>query len=164
LRVPVVEHAALVAVGVGDAFELSQSYGLRLEWDPFVKAQSLLDGATIAAKGVRTLTHSRHGLRMVSEYIAFRRPESVAMKMVEGPRIFRLFSGSWHFKTIDATLTEVVFKYHFMCQPPWLNWLMHPPVRWVLGRDIRRRLQAFKTAAETPGMIDRLHAEIAARG
>jgi hypothetical protein len=98
--VPIVDHSAIVAVAIDDAFGLSQSYGLRLEWDPFVKSQRLLNGATVAGKGVQTLTLSRHGLRMVSEY---------------------------------------------------------------LGREIRRRLLAFQRAAETPGMIDRLRAEIAAR-
>jgi hypothetical protein len=32
-----------------------------------------------------------------------------------------------------------------------------------LGAEIRKRLLAFKKAAETPGMIDRLHLELAGR-
>jgi hypothetical protein len=154
----------IVAVDINDAFDLSQSYGLRLEWDPFVKAQRLLHGAVVAGKGVQTLTRSRHGLRMISEYLTFRRPESVAMKMVEGPIIFRLFSGAWQFKRLDEAKTKVVFKYHFECRPAWLHGIMHPIGRWFLGREIRRRLLAFKTAAEIPLMMDRLHAEIATRG
>jgi hypothetical protein len=161
--VPNVECTLSVAVPIADAFDLSQSYGLRLEWDPFVRAQRLMDGATAGGVGVRTLTHSRHGLRMVSQYLTYRRPESVAMKMVEGPRMFRLFSGAWHFKPIDADTTWVTFKYHFVCRPAWLHWLMHPIGRWFLGREISRRLGAFKRAAEAPGMIARLRAEIAAR-
>jgi ribosome-associated toxin RatA of RatAB toxin-antitoxin module len=101
---------------------------------------------------------------MISEYLTFRRPESVAMKMVEGPIIFRLFSGAWQFKRLDEAKTKVVFKYHFECRPAWLHGIMHPIGRWFLGREIRRRLLAFKTAAEIPLMMDRLHAEIAARG
>jgi ribosome-associated toxin RatA of RatAB toxin-antitoxin module len=159
--VPVVEHSATLAVAIDDAFALSQSYGLRLQWDPFVRSQRLLSDATVAGKGVRTLTISRHGLRMVSEYLTFRRPASVAMKMVEGPVIFRLFSGAWHFVRVDDRKTTVVFKYHFMCRPTWLQWIVHPVGRWILGREIRRRLWAFKRAAETPGMLDRLHEEMA---
>jgi hypothetical protein len=162
--VPVVESATTVAVGIADAFDLSQSYGLRLEWDPFVKSQRLLHGATVARKGAQTFTLSRHGLEMISEYLTFRRPESVAMRMVEGPKIFRLFSGSWHFKELDPKATKVVFKYHFECRPAWLHGIMHPVGRWFLGREIRRRLFAFKAAAETPGMIHRLHAEMAELG
>jgi ribosome-associated toxin RatA of RatAB toxin-antitoxin module len=161
--VPIVEHSAVVGVAIDDAFDLSQSYGLRLEWDPFVKSQRLLNDATVAGKGVRTLTLSRHGLRMISEYLSFRRPDSVAMKMVEGPILFRLFSGTWQFKKIDDATTSVLFKYHFDCRPSWLHWLMHPVGRWFLGREIRRRLLAFQRAAETPGMIERLRAEIANR-
>lgn len=158
---PVVETALTVAVAIDDAFALSQSYGLRLEWDPFVKAQRLLNDAAVAGKGVRTLTISRHGLRMISEYLTFRRPEAVAMKMIEGPVIFRLFSGAWHFKRVDDGNTAVIFKYHFMCRPTWLQWIVHPVAQWVLGREIRRRLLAFQKAAETPGMIGRLQEEVA---
>ena len=160
---PIVEYTTTVAVAIDDAFDLSQSYGLRLEWDPFVRSQSLLNGSSVAGKGVQTLTRSRHGLRMISEYLTFRRPELVAMKMIEGPLIFRLFSGAWQFKRIDEATTAVVFKYHFTCRPTWLHWIVHPVARWVLGREIRRRLSAFRKAAETPGMIDRLRTEIAGR-
>jgi ribosome-associated toxin RatA of RatAB toxin-antitoxin module len=158
-----VEHVATIGVAIDDAFDLSQSYGLRLEWDPFVKAQRLMNGATVAGKGVQTLTVSRHGLKMISEYLTFRRPETVAMKMIEGPAIFRLFSGSWQFERVDEARTRVLFKYHFTCRPAWLHWIVHPIGRWILGREIRRRLLAFQKAAETPGMIDRLRAEIAGR-
>jgi hypothetical protein len=159
---PVVEHSVVIAAGVADAFDLSQSYGLRLEWDPFVRSQSFLQGATAAAKGVRTFTRSRHGLSMISEYITFRRPESVAMKMIEGPGIFRLFSGAWHFRQIDAARTEVTFKYHFKCRPAWLQWVTHPIGRAILGHEISRRLESFRSAAESPSMIQRLHSEIEA--
>jgi ribosome-associated toxin RatA of RatAB toxin-antitoxin module len=98
---------------------------------------------------------------MISEYLTFRRPEAVAMKMIEGPVIFRRFSGAWHFKRVDDGNTTVIFKYHFVCHPTWLQWIVHPATRWVLGREIRRRLLAFQKAAETPGMIGRLQEEIA---
>jgi len=74
--------------------------------------------------------------------------------------MFRLFSGSWQFERIAEVKTLVTFKYHFMCQPDWLHWLMHPIGRWFLGREIHRRLLAFRKAGETPGMVDRLHAEL----
>jgi polyketide cyclase/dehydrase/lipid transport protein len=159
--VPNVEHTLEVAASIGDAFDLSQSYGLRLQWDPFVAGQRFLDGATTPGVGVRTDTRSRHGLRMVSQYLTYKRPQSVAMKMTEGPRMFRLFSGAWHFETIDQGATRVTFRYHFVCRPRWLQWLMHPIGKWFLGREIAGRLRAFKRAAETPAMIARLHEELA---
>ncbi len=144
VRVPTVEHTATVAVAIEDAFDLSQSYGLRLEWDPFVKSQRLLNDATVAGKGVRTLTRSRHGLRMISEYLTFRRPDSVAMKMIEGPMIFRLFSGAWQFKRVDEGRTLVIFKYHFACRPAWLAGVVHPIGRWFLGEREKLLPAAFR--------------------
>jgi ribosome-associated toxin RatA of RatAB toxin-antitoxin module len=105
-----VEQSARVCGAMTDVFDLSQSYGLRLECDPFVSAQRLMDGATTPGKGVRTLTRSRHGLRMTSEYITYRRPEAVAMKMIHGPAFFRIFSGAWHFKEFDEETVAVTFK------------------------------------------------------
>jgi hypothetical protein len=43
----------VLAIAIDDAFDFSQSHGLRLEWEPFVKSQRLLSGATVAGKGVQ---------------------------------------------------------------------------------------------------------------
>ena len=64
--------------------------------NPFVREQRLLDGATAAAKAC-TWTRSRHRLTMVSEYVTFRPPGHVGMKMVRGPWFFKSFSGGWNF-------------------------------------------------------------------
>lgn len=154
----VVEHRAVVRARVEDAFDLSQSYGLRLEWDPFVRAQRLV-GAITAGKGVRTWTRSRHGLTMVTEYLTFRRPTLVGMKMIDGPWFFDRFSGAWHFTDGGDGSCEVLYRYQFTTAPRWLRWLMHPIGRWLLTRDIKARLDAFARAVEQPTMIDRLHAE-----
>ncbi len=51
LLVPRVESTVEVDVPVDVAFALSQTYGaLRYRWDPFVREQHLLDGATAPAQ------------------------------------------------------------------------------------------------------------------
>jgi hypothetical protein len=132
---------------------------LRLDWDPFVRAQRPLGDATLAGKGVRTETISRHHLRMVTEYLTFRPPTLVGMKMLEGPRMFRTFSGSWHFNAQPESVVEVVFRYNFVCRPSWMQWLAHRVGCWYLGRDIENRVAAFCTAVEDPEMIARARAE-----
>jgi ribosome-associated toxin RatA of RatAB toxin-antitoxin module len=117
---PIVEHTVSVIAPIEDVFDLSQSYELRLEWDPFVRSQRPFGGAERAAKGVLTETVSRHGLRMVTEYLTFRRPTLVGMKMVEGPSIFRTFSGSWRFSEHPEGRVEVSFRYNFTCSPKLL--------------------------------------------
>lgn len=145
--VPRIEATAVVAAPIATAFALSQTCGeLRYRWDPFVRRQHLLDGATAAAKGVRTWTQSRHRLVMVSEYVSFKPPTQVGMRMVDGSPFFDSFSGGWSFKPLGAERTEATWRYSFSIKPSWLRPIADPIGRWFLGRDIRRRLAAFATA------------------
>ena len=146
--VPRIESTVVVPLPAEQAFALSQTYGdLRYRWDPFVREQRLLDGAIGAGKGVRTWTRSRHRLTMVSEYVTFRPPTHVGMKMVRGPRFFRTFSGGWNFAPVDGgAATEATWRYNFTIQPGWLAPVADRVGVWLLGRDIRRRLDAFAAA------------------
>lgn len=161
---PIVEHTAEVEGAITDVFDLSQSYALRLDWDPFVKAQRALDGAPRADKGVRTETLSRHRLRMVTRYLTFRRPTLVGMKMEEGPWFFRTFSGSWRFEELGPDRTRVAFRYNFACRPKVVAPVAEAIGRWYLGRDIQRRLAAFKAACDDGALLERVRAERAEAG
>jgi ribosome-associated toxin RatA of RatAB toxin-antitoxin module len=156
---PIVEHTAEVDGAIEDVFDLSQSYALRLRWDPFVKGQRLLDGADRAGRDVRTETLSRHRLRMVTRYLTFRRPTLVGMKMEEGPWFFRTFSGSWRFEPLAPDRTAVAFRYNFACRPRALAPVAERIGRWYLGRDIRRRLAAFKAACDEGTLLREVRAE-----
>ena len=141
-------------MGADKAFAVSQTYGeLRYRWDPFVREQHLLDGARRAAKGVRTATTSRHRLRMVSEYVSFRPPTQVGMRMVEGPWFFESFSGGWAFTPIDADRTRATWRYTFTVRPSWLAPVADRIGRWLLGRDIGRRIEAFARACADPELV-----------
>jgi hypothetical protein len=154
---PRIEATAVVDAPADVAFELSQTYGeLRYRWDPFVREQHLLDGASRAAKGVRTSTRSRHGFRMISEYVTYRPPGHVGMRMVEGPWFFHSFSGGWNFTARDDGRTAATWRYNFTIKPGWLRPVADPIGRWLLGRDIRRRLDAFATACADPSIVGAL--------
>lgn len=100
-------HATGERRGVGAdpsraAFAVSQTTGeLRLSWDPFIRRQYFLDGATRPAKGVRTYTRARLGPAMISSYASYRPPTSVGMAMEKGPWFFRTFGGGWRFASED---------------------------------------------------------------
>jgi hypothetical protein len=154
---PRVEATVTVPLGPDDAFTLSQTYGeLRYRWDPFVREQRLLDGATAAAKGVRTWTKSRHHLTMVSEYVTFRPPTQVGMRMVSGPWFFRTFSGGWNFAPAAGGGTDATWRYNFTIRPRWLAPVADRVGTWLLGRDIRRRLDAFAAACDDPVVLTAL--------
>ena len=142
-------------------FDLAQDYGLRLKWDPFLRAMRFLDGAREAAPGVRVWVRAWTGLTMTVEYVTVNRPHVVAMRMLEGPFFFLQFAGSWRFEAVSDTGTEVVFRYAFQTRWAWLRWLLDPVIRRVFRRDIRGRLRGLKRAAEKTDILRRLGARAA---
>jgi hypothetical protein len=152
--VPRIEATAAVPLTPEVAFVVSQSQGeLRYRWDPFVREQRLLDGATHPAKGVRTFTRSRHRLTMVSEYLAFNPPRQVGMRMVRGPWFFRSFSGGWGFAARDDGGTDATWRYSFAVRPKWLAAIGDPIGRWLLQRDIERRLAGYARACHDEALV-----------
>lgn len=152
---PRIEASSVVPVDPELAFDISQTHGdLRLRWDPFIRSQHLID-ADRPAKGVRTATVSRHRLRMVSEYVSFRRPTQVGMKMVEGPWFFESFGGGWSFAPADdtATSTKATWRYTFTVRPSWLARVADPIGVRLLRKDIEARIAAFARACEDPGVL-----------
>ncbi|AKU19081.1 type II toxin-antitoxin system RatA family toxin [Luteipulveratus mongoliensis] len=151
---PQIQAQVIVAVPPATAFAVSQTTGaVRLRWDPFIHHQELLDDAVKPGKGVRTLTRSRHGLRMVSQYVSYRPPRSVGMTMVEGPWFFRTFGGGWRFEELEDGSTRATWKYTFTCRPDLLRPVAEAIGRRVLQRDIDRRIAAFAVACTRPDVV-----------
>ncbi|MET0637942.1 MAG: SRPBCC family protein [Chitinophagaceae bacterium] len=95
-----------------NVFDFAQDYHNRLKWDTFLKKAELVGGALKAGKGVRAYCVSKNsGLGMETEYVTFQRPKVTAIKMTQGPILFKSFAGSWTFNQIGPEETEVVFIY-----------------------------------------------------
>jgi len=149
-----VECVVDVPIDIVSAFAVSQTTGaLRRQWDPFIRRQYLLDGATVPGAGVRTFTKARLGPKMVSQYTSFRPPDQVGMKMVEGPWFFERFGGGWSFSAIDEHTTRATWRYTFSVRPPCLSFVAVPFGRWLLDREIRRRIDAFARACTDPDVV-----------
>lgn len=149
------------------AFAVSQTTGeVRLRWDPFVRSQRLV-GAERPAKGVRTLTRTRIGLGMVSEYAAYRPPTSVGMTMVRGPWFLAGFGGGWRFvdDVRDGVAgTRATWKYTYTVRPRWIRRIAEPLGQWLLGREIRARIAAFAAACGDPVVLAAAEADLATDG
>src|ERR671927_353008 len=104
---PTFEATIDIHADVGALFDLTQDYDRRLDWDPFLKEARLVGGATAAGLGVGAWGAARSGLGMETEYVSFRRPDVVAVKMTRGPALFGSFAGSWRFKTVAPDTTRV---------------------------------------------------------
>ena len=153
---PVVESRLTVPVDPATAFAVSQTTGaVRLRWDPFIRRQRFLDGATVAAKGVRTETVQRFGLRMVTSYVSYAPPTNVGMKMLEGSWFFEKFGAGWRFSPVpgrpDRTLA--VWRYNFTCRPRWLAPIAERIGALVLQRDIDRRIEGFARGCADPEVL-----------
>lgn len=150
---PQVSSQVRVPVSPEAAFAVSQTHGeLRLRWDPFIRSQRFLDGATAPGVGVRTLTHARVGPRMISRYVSYRPPSNVGMTMVSGPWFFASFGGGWRFQP-DGDGCLATWKYTYAVRPAWLRRIAEPIGQWLLGREIEGRIQAFARACADPQIV-----------
>lgn len=133
-----------VAAEPGVLFELSQDYGRRLEWDPFLREARLLGGASRAGVGVRAWCAARFGPGMETRYVSYNPPGACAVEMTRGPWFLRSFAGSWRFERIAPGRSRVDFSYNLAGRPRFLT----PLLQAAFARESRRRLRAFRDFAE----------------
>src|SRR5262245_59192552 len=118
------EQVAVVDGSLDEVFSLTQDYSRRLSWDPFLRQAVLLDGALEPTVGVRAWCVAQAGIGMETEYISFKPPHVVAVKMTRGPWLLESFAGTWEFKFIEQERTRVTFRYHLRARPRWLAWAL----------------------------------------
>ena len=127
-------------------FDFTQNYNNRLKWDTFLKKADLIDGATIADKGVRAYCVAKNGMGMVTEYVTYNRPKVTAIKMTKGPFMFKSFLGSWTFKDIPNDKTEVIFLYSFSLRFPFN--ILTKFIKNNLQTNVKQRLIDLKVNIE----------------
>jgi ribosome-associated toxin RatA of RatAB toxin-antitoxin module len=127
-------------------FDFTQDYDNRLAWDTFLRKADLLYGAKEAGMGVKALCVARNGIGMVTEYVSFNRPKVTAIKMIDGPYMFKSFLGSWTFKEIDGEKTEVIFLYAYEFRFPFN--FVGALIKLKLQKEVRKRLADLKRNVE----------------
>ena len=149
---PTCEHSVVIRAEAGELFALTQDYGRRLGWDPFLREARLLGGTEAAAPGVRAWCVAWYGLGMETEYVTVTPPRVAAVRMTRGPRLLESFAGSWRFERAGPGRTRVTFRYRLTVRPRRLRRLLHPLLAAFFGHDTRRRLRALKAAVERGGV------------
>jgi len=127
------------------AFDFTQDYNNRLRWDTFLKKAELMD-AQEADRGVKAYCVAKNGLGMVTEYVSFNRPKVTAIKMTEGPFMFKSFLGSWNFREVENNTTEVIFLYSFTLRFPFN--LLTGFIKKNLQNNVKQRLKDLKNNLE----------------
>lgn len=130
-----------------DVFDFTQDYKKRLKWDTFLNRADIIEGATSASKGVKAYCVAKNGLGMVTEYVTFNRPQVTAIKMTQGPFMFKSFLGSWTFKELSTDKTEVIFLYSFMLKFPFS--ILKNFIKRKLQSNVKQRLIDLKNCIET---------------
>jgi ribosome-associated toxin RatA of RatAB toxin-antitoxin module len=140
-----IERALDIAASPAWLFDLTQDYTKRLDWDPFLVVAELRPAGTASAGvGARAWCVSRFPRwGMETEYVTFKRPDVVAIKMTQGPRMLTKFAGSWRFDAMDAEVTRVTFRYHFETSPTALA----PFAARVFAWDMQKRLEGLRAYA-----------------
>ncbi len=129
-----------------EVFDFTQDYKKRLKWDTFLKRADLIEGATIADKGVKAYCVAKNGFGMVIEYVTFNRPKVTAIKMIKGSFMFKSFLGSWTFKDVSANKTEVIFLYSFLLRFPFIFFTAF--IKRNLQTNVKQRLIDLKNNIE----------------
>ena len=128
------------------AFDFTQDYNKRLIWDTFLIKAELVNGATESALGVKTYCVANNGMGMETEYVSFNRPKVAAVKMTKGPYMFKDFLGSWNFKIIGPSETEVIFLYSFTLRFPFNIFTAF--IKRNLKKNVKQRLIDLKNQLE----------------
>lgn len=153
---PSFEYAAEIDATPEDLFWLTQDYDRRLDWDPFLKEARLVGGATQAGLGVRAWCVARNGMGMETEYVSFKPPHTVAVKMTRGPWPFASFAGSWRFKPIAPGRTRVIFRYNVTARPRFLGFIADPILRRIFAYEVDKRVKGLKRAVESSDVMSRV--------
>ncbi len=141
---------------------MSQTTGeTRLRWDPFINEQHLMDGADVARPRayVPSTQHRFKVFRMISEYVSFNPPTNVGMKMIDGPWFFESFAGGWRFAPEPGGGTRATWRYNFRCKPRWLAPIADRIGKWILQRDIDRRISGFARGCADPEVLAAVRAQ-----
>lgn len=142
---PTFERSIEVAAPREALFWLMQDYDRRLEWDPFLSEARLVGGATEAGVGVRAWCVDQAGRGMETEYVSFKPPSKVAVKMTKGPWMFGSFAGSWAYEEKTPGRTTVTFRYHVEARPrlgPITDFILER----VFAKEMQSRLDALRDA------------------
>lgn len=140
---PIVEQRTLVRASQEAAFDASQDYARRRDWDPFSRRLAALP----AVDGQRvTRVTAWHGASMDVAFVAWCPPERAAIRMISRSRLLAVFAGSWAFLPKEDGMVEVRFRYQ-VAPHAWYTWLAPIMLRYFRW-ETHRRLAAFKRYLE----------------
>jgi polyketide cyclase/dehydrase/lipid transport protein len=137
----------VIPASAADVFQLLHNYDRRLEWDTLLRAAYLLDGATQAAMGVRSICQGKRrlgGIALETEYVSFRPPYVAAVRMVNSPPFFGTFAATIRHTDQSDGKSTIEYVYNFTARPNWLAPVLHPIMNRLFNFETKKRLAALR--------------------
>ena len=140
-----------VAASCTAVFNLIHDYGRRLAWDTLLSQACLLDGATEAGLGVRSLcvgTWRGAFLPLETEYIRFEPGRVAAVSLTNQPPFFANFAATIRHEPLCENRSRVIYIYYFQARPRLLAPILEPVMNQLLKRETQKRLYALQIYLE----------------
>lgn len=137
----------VIPASASEVFQLLHDYDRRLEWDTLLQAAYLIDGAQMAALGVKSVCKGKTslgGIALETEYVTFRPPDVAAVRMVNRPPFFDTFAATIRHTALTGHSSSIEYKYHFTARPLWLRFVLHPIMNLLFKWETRKRLAALQ--------------------
>jgi hypothetical protein len=133
-------------------FDVIHDYSCRLEWDSMLREARLLDGATTAGVGVRSLcvgTWRSAFLGLETEYIRFEPGQVAAVKLTNQPPFFARFAATIRHDALNNGRSRTTYMYAFRARPHLLAPLLEPMMNLLLKREVQKRLHSLRHFLES---------------
>ena len=141
-----------VLADTATTFAVIHDYASRLTWDTMLSKAVLLDGASSAAKGVRSLCvgdWKSAYIPMETEYITFEPGQHAAVQLTRKTWFFENFAASIRHRPVDEQRSEVIYTYSFRIRPRWLTRVLRPIINRLLRREVENRLEGLRSYLAT---------------
>lgn len=144
---PKEEYTIEINAPASTVFDLIHDYNKRLDWDTMLSQAKLLNGATAADVGVRSLcvgTWRSAFLGMETEYVQFKRGEVAAIKLTKRLPFFDRFAATIRHEPLGQNRSRATYIYHFTARPRFATALLEPIMNRMLKYEVQHRLQALQ--------------------
>ena len=139
--------SAIIPAPSQAVFDLLHDYSRRLEWDTLLRAANLMDGHSVAGKGVTSVCVGRRALGSLTfktVYVTFERPTRAAVKLVNASAWFETWAATIQHQDLSAQASRITYTFHFTVKPRILRPLLNPLMEQIFRWETQRRLRALQ--------------------
>ena len=100
-------------------FDYTQDFSERIKWDKQTRKIEFIGQTNELKKGALVYTESKEGIGMDTEYLIFKKPEQISIKMINKSNLFKSFTGKWDYIKLDNNTSVLKITYQFNLRFPY---------------------------------------------